>query len=246
MTAILIDDELPALSVLQNHLHTYCPQIQIAGTGSSAEEAIKLIQTHRPDIVFLDIEMPHASGFDLLKKLPVLDFEIIFVTGYDSYALQAIKFCAIGYILKPVRAEELIAAVNAAENRIREKAEFNRNKQLLFNLTNPGHAANKLGIPTERGLEFVETSEIVRCEGIQRCTKVVLNNRKSIISSYNLGEFIKMLENYNFFATHKSHLVGMAHIIRYDKEGSLEMSDGAFVPVSRRRRQDFLDKMTRL
>lgn len=246
MTAILIDDELPALSVLQDNLKTYCPQIQTLGTGTSAEEAMTLIQKHRPEIVFLDIEMPHESGFDLLRKMPRLDFEIIFVTGYDSYALQAIKFCAIGYILKPVRAEELIAAVNAAEMRVREKAEFNRNKQLLFNLTNPGHAANKLGIPTERGLEFVETAEIVRCEGIQRCTKVVLTGRKSIISSYNLGEFIKMLENYNFFAVHKSHLVGISHIVRYDKEGSLEMSDGASVPVSRRRRQDFLDKMTRL
>lgn len=246
MTAILIDDEAAPLATLQDYLRKYCPQVQISGIGRSASEAFDLILEKRPDLVFLDIEMPGESGFDLLRKLPSLDFEIIFVTGFDTYGLQAIKFCAIGYVLKPIRTEELITAVNSAQKRIAEKKEFNRNKQLLSNLTNPGHPANRIGIPTERGLEFVETSVIVRCEGLQGYTQVILRDRKSILCSYNLGEFVKLLADYDFYSVHKSHLINLTHIVRYDKEGRIKMTDGAEIPVSRRRRQDFLERLTRL
>ncbi len=246
MTAVLIDDEHKSINMLDGLLREFCPQVEILGVGSSIDLGIEAILKFQPDIVFLDIEMPGGSGFDLLKKLPHLNFEIIFVTSHEDYALDAIKFCAIGYILKPIREVELIASVNHAQIRVKEKVENFRNKQLLQNLINPQSTSNRIGIPTSRGLDFVETGSIIRCEGIQRCTKVILNNSQSILSSYNLGEFKKLLESYNFYAPHKSHLISLDHIIRYDKEGTIEMSDGIIVPVARRRRQEFLEKMTRL
>ena len=246
MNAILIDDEHKAINMLDGLLREFCPQVNILSTASTIDSGLKAIINHQPDLVFLDIEMPGGSGFDLLKKLPHLNFEIIFVTSHQDYAVEAIKFCAIGYILKPIREVELISAVNQAQIKVNEKVENFRNKQLLQNLVNPNSTTNRIGIPTSRGLDFVETGNIIRCEGIQRCTKVVLKNSKSILSSYNLGEFRKLLESYNFYAPHKSHLISLHHIIRYDKEGTIEMSDGEVVPVARRRRQEFLEKMTRL
>lgn len=246
MNAIIIDDEQKAVQILKSLLQEYCPQINILDTANSLEAGLNSIATHQPDLVFLDIEMPGGSGFDLLKKLPHLNFEIIFVTSHEDHAIEAIKFCAIGYILKPIREIELLAAVNQASFRIDQKEENLRNKHLLQNLSNPLSQKNRIGIPTSRGLEFVETGSIVRCEGVQRCTKLILEDSKAIISSYNLGEFRKLLESYNFYSPHKSHLISLDHIIRYDREGTIEMSDGIIVPVARRRRQDFLEKMTRL
>ncbi|MFK7775082.1 MAG: LytR/AlgR family response regulator transcription factor [Saprospiraceae bacterium] len=246
MNAIIIDDEQKAVQILSSLLQEYCPQINILDTANSLETGLHSISTHQPDLIFLDIEMPGGSGFDLLKKLPHLNFEIIFVTSHEDYAVEAIKFCAIGYILKPIREIELLAAVNQANFRINQKEENSRNKQLLQNLNNPQSQNNRIGIPTSRGLEFVETGTIIRCEGVQRCTKLILKENKSILSSYNLGEFRKLLEAYHFYSPHKSHLISLNHIVRYDKEGTIEMTDGVAVPVARRRRQDFLEKMTRL
>lgn len=226
-------------------LEEFCPHVNVIATAESAAVAIPLITSLQPDLLFLDVMMPDATGFDLLKQLPNLDIEVIFVTSYDRFALDAIKFCAIGYVLKPIRESELIAAVNQAQVKINEKKENLRNKQLLQNLINPSSPNNKIGIPTSRGLEFMEAGSIVRCEGVQRCTKVI-NKDSSIISSYNLGEFRKLLETYNFYAPHKSHLINLDHIIRYDKEGFIQMSDNEQIPVSRRRRQEFLEMMTRL
>ncbi len=246
VSAVLIDDEDKALQVLKQKLATYCPQIEVKGVASSSAEGYKLINSLKPQLVFLDVAMPEESGFDLLKRLPQLDFEIIFVTGFNNYALDAIRFSAIGYILKPVENEDLIAVVQKAVQRITEKLDSERNRRLLENLLNPGHVRNRIGIPTEAGLEFVPTDEIVRCEGFQKYTKVHILGRKETLSSYNIGEFRKLLENYGFFAIHKSHLINMLHIKRYDKEGTVFMVDGSPVPVSRRKKQEFLELLTRL
>lgn len=244
--AVMIDDEAKSLQVLQKKLETYCPQVEIVSTASSAKEGFELITSLRPELVFLDVAMPVESGFDLLKRLPSLDFEIIFVTGFDSYALDAIKFCAIGYVLKPIENEDLIDAVQKAERRVNEKLDQQRNRQFLNNIMNPGSGRNRIGIPTEAGLEFIPAEEIVRCEGFQKYTRVYTTSDRNIFSSYNIGEFRKLLEGYGFFATHRSHLINLNHIERYDKEGYVTMGDQSQVPVSRRKKQEFMDKLTRV
>jgi len=246
ITAVLVDDEKRAVEVLKDSLKADFPDIQILGSANSAQEAQTLITQMKPDLVFLDVAMPEESGFDLLNKLPTLDFEIIFVTAFDQYAMDAIKFCALGYVLKPIQREELVMAVQRAIKSIAQKQETNRNKLLLQNLINPGSQSNRIGIPTTDGLEFVSIQEIIRCEGVQRATKVVFEARKNLVSAYNLGEFKRMLEEYGFYSVHKSHLVNLDHVIRYDKEGFVHMTDKSNVPVARRKRQEFMQFLTRL
>ena len=246
ITAVIVDDEDKLRTVLREKLSRFCPQIEIVGEVNSAKDALPLIVNQNPDLVFLDISMPEESGFDLLNKLPNLDLEIIFVTSFNEFAIEAIKFCAIGYLLKPVAPEELIKAVAVAEKRIETKKENQRNRQLLENLLNPGSMQNRIGIPTGQGLEFVQTGNIIRCEGEQKYTNIFIQNQKDILSSYNLGEFQKLLHRYGFFQPHKSHLINLSHIKRYDREGVVTMSDNSTVPVSRRKRHDFLDQLNRL
>ncbi len=242
---ILIDDEPKAIKLLKSLLEEIFPNIDIIDTCTSPDDAFISIIKNRPELIFLDIAMPKQSGFDLLKRLPNLNFEIIFVTAFDEYALEAVKFSAIGYVVKPINDEELIAAVKNAEQRISEKQESERNKQLLATILNPGNAQNRIGIPTSSGIEFIPTIQILRCEGVDGCTKVIVTDRKNIISSYNVGEFKKMLEDYGFYAVHKSHLINTAHISSYDREGFLKMANGDIIPVARRKRAEFLEKVKR-
>ncbi len=244
--AIIVDDEEHARLTLAGKLGEYFPNIHIAGMAENAEMAFQMILSSQPDLVFLDIAMPKESGFDLLKRLPNLNFEIIFVTGFDDYAIDAISFCAIGYILKPIQDELLIKAAQQAQQRILEKQENTRNRQLLQNLSQPGHGSNKIGIPAMDGLEFVATNKIIRCEGMQKCTRISIQGRPPITSSYNIGEFVRLLEPYGFFLVHKSHLINLAFISKYSKEGLVILEDGSSVPVSKRKRNNFLDHISRL
>lgn len=243
ITTILIDDERKALVTLENKIKKLFPDLEILSKVSDTKEAYEAILHQRPQLVFLDIAMPEESGFDLLKRLPNLDFEIIFTTGFDSYALEAIKFCAIGYVVKPIQSEDLYEAVNNAKNRIAIKEENNLNKQLITNLLNPKDQQNKISIPMMESLEIVAVKDIIRCEGMERCTKIVLNNSKHLVSSYNLGEFKKLLEKYGFFTCHRSHLINLTHVVRYNKEGVITLSDQSSVPLSRRSKTAFLEQL---
>lgn len=243
--AVIIDDERKAAQVLDYKINELEYNIEIINKIYDPEEAISFLDNNEVDLVFLDIEMPVKSGFDVLKASKNLNFEIIFVTGYQNYAIQAIQFSAIGYVLKPVDEDDLIVAINHAKNKISEKKSKVRNQQLLDNLL-ANNKDKKIGIPTMYGLEFVSLYSIIRCEGLQKCTKVVVEQGKNIISSYNIGEFIKLLEQYDFFASHKSHLINLSRIQKYMKEGTIHMEDGSVVPLARRRKQIFLEKLEKV
>ena len=245
-TAIIVDDEELSRLLLKNKLEENCPMIKVIELCDSAVQAKDAIQRLSPDLVFLDIAMPDKTGIDLLNELPTLDFEIIFVTGFNSFAIEAIQLSAIGYILKPIQTDLLVAAVNNAVTRIREKKENQRNKIFIQNVLNPDVSKKKIGIPTEEGLDFVSFEEIIRCEGFAKYTKVILKSGKVLLSSYNIGEFRRLLENYNFYACHKSHLINLLHIKKYMKEGSILMEDDSYVPVSKRRKAEFLKVLTRI
>ncbi len=245
INAVIIDDERKAAEVLDYKIKELDPNINVVQKITDPEEAIKLLNIATVDLVFLDIEMPIVSGFDLLKQVKNLDFEIIFVTGYQNYAIQAIQFSAIGYVLKPVDDDDLVLAIRNAKEKIKDKKSKLRNEQLLENLI-ANNKEKKIGIPTMYGLEFVSLTNIIRCEGLQKCTKVVVENGKNIVSSYNIGEFIKLLEPYNFFATHKSHLINLSRIQKYLKEGNIYMDDQSVVPLARRRKQLFLERLEKV
>lgn len=241
--ALIIDDEPKLRKVLAIKLEQHCPMVSVVGLGSDISEGYDLIQKHQPDLIFLDISMPGGSGFDLLEKFKAINFEVIFVTGYNDYVLDALKASAVDYLLKPVITEDLISAVQKATIQLEQKEKVRLYNLLQHNLDNIGSQQTKVAIPGASAYDFVMVEDIIRCEGWQKYTKIFLSNDKPILSSYNIGIFKDMLERYGFYQTHKSHLINLQHILKYLKEGKVIMSNSDVVPVSRRKKEDFAEQV---
>ncbi|MCI5083248.1 MAG: LytTR family DNA-binding domain-containing protein [Saprospiraceae bacterium] len=243
LKALIIDDEPKLQKVLQMKLEKYCPSVGATKLAGNITDGFELARQFEPNLVFLDISMPGGSGFEFLDQFETIDFEIIFVTGFDEYVLNAIKVSAVDYLLKPVSTEELVAAVRKAEERIEEREKIERYHVLQHNLNHIGNQEAKIAIPGGSTYDFVKVSDIIRCEGWQKYTKIHLLDGSCIVSSYNIGVFKKMLESYEFFSTHKSHLINTKLISKYLKEGFVVMEDQSEVPISRRKRDEFLSKV---
>ena len=218
-SAIIVDDETKLQEVLRIKLERFCPQIKVVGIVSNVSEAYAMIKDLQPAIVFLDIAMPIESGFDLLYKFTAIPFEVIFVTGFDQYALKALKMSAVDYLLKPVSTEDLKKAVKKAIYQIETRKKMKHYEALKHNLENANEQTAKVSIPSSNSYQFVTVGDIIRCEGWQKYTKIYLTSGKSILSSYNIGVFREMLENYSFYQVHKSHLINTSHIKSYNKVG---------------------------
>lgn len=240
INALLIDDEPKALAILKNKLERTCPNISVVGETQNPIEALQLIETLQPQLLFLDIAMPQMSGFDMLAQIENPSFEIIFITAFDSYAIEAIRHCAIGYLVKPVANEDLIVAVSKAEQNIQDKTALKKNKLLLENLSVRTFQQKKVVVPTQDGLEFIQISEIIHCEGTDGYTRIHFIDRKPILSSHSIGYFHKLLENQNFYLVHKSYLINLDHVEKYLNEGYVLLIENHKIPVSRNRRNDFL------
>ncbi len=243
LKSIIVDDEPKIRKVLEIKLNQYCPDVQILASVENIDAAYLEIINHQPDVVFLDISMPGGNGFELLDKFDRIDFEIVFITGYDEYALDALKVSAVDYLLKPLMTEELVSAVSKVKEKINDKNKAEKYENLKYNISMSANQDSKIALAGTDAYTFVKVNEIVRCEGWQKYTKVYLNKGKCIISSYNIGKFKTMLQNYGFYATHKSHLINTSLIVQYLKEGTVMMSDGSAVPVSRRKKDDFINRI---
>lgn len=243
--AIIIDDEHKLRQVLSIKLSQFCPDVRVLGQAANADEAFEIIGKLKPNLIFLDIAMPNKSGFDLINMFDTIDFEIIFVTGFNEYALDALKVSAVDFILKPVKTDSLVEAVSKAKMKLETKSALEKYKNLKHNLKHLGDQNAKIAIPGSSMYEFVLLGDIIRCEGWQKYTKVHLKSGNVIVSSYNLGVFRDMLESYDFFSTHKSHLINKNHVVRYLKEGEVILSDDSSVPVARRRKDDFMEEVVK-
>lgn len=243
INAILIDDERKALAILKNKLERLCSKVSIIAQTQSPKEGLELIKELKPQLVFLDVAMPGISGFDLLAKIDNPAFEIIFVTAFDNYAIEAIKHCAIGYLVKPVDNDDLVEAVNKSLLNIEEKSAFEKNKLLIENLSAHTFHDKKIVIPTKEGLEFIKISDIIHLEGENGYTKIHFANRKPILSSNNIGHFNKILNSKFFYLIHKSHLINLNYIEKYLNEGYVVLTSNFKLPVSRNKRQDFLKSL---
>lgn len=246
--AIVVDDELGARESLSKMLEKNCKQIQIVAKADSMLSAFEAITNLQPNLVFLDIEMPSGNAFDLLEKFKEINFHIIFTTAYDHYAIKAIKFSAVDYILKPIDPEELIQAVKRFETTMEKKDSLNTQfKNLLANIK-PGNKLKKVGIPDGDGLVFINLSDIIRCDSDGNYTFFILTTGKKIIVSRTLGEYEQMFADDNFFRVHRSHLINLEHVKKYIKGegGYVIMTDNSQVEVSRRNKVDFLEKLSHL
>ncbi|WP_124981326.1 LytR/AlgR family response regulator transcription factor [Nonlabens xiamenensis] len=241
ISTIIIDDEPKAIAILQNKIERLCPALEVIATIEDPKNAFEIISEKRPDLVFIDIAMPGMSGFELLEQFSHPDFEIIFATAFDQYALDAIKHCAIGYLVKPIDNEDLVEAIEHAKRNIEDKNALKKNKQLIENLGIQKFQKKKLVIPSTDGLEFVKVKNITHCEGVDGYTKIHFTHRKAILSSNSIGHFKKLLDHKDFYHVHKSYIINMSHISRYLNDGYVVINGDIAVPVARSKRSDFLN-----
>lgn len=246
--AIIVDDELGARESLSKMLEKNCKQIEIVAKVDSMLSAFEAITNKEPDLVFLDIEMPNGNAFDLLEKFKNINFNIIFTTAYDHYAIKAIKFSAVDYILKPIDPEELVNAVKRFEEKTGQKQTLDKQFKTLLSNVRPENKLKKVGIPDGDGLIFINLSDIIRCDSDGNYTFFILTNGKKIIASRTLGEYEQMFADDNFFRIHRSHLINLEHVKKYIKGegGYVVMTDNSQVEVSRRNKTDFLEKLSHL
>ncbi len=247
--AILVEDEQKSRLGLLKLLESYCPNVKVVGMAASVDEALVLLREHTDvKLVFLDIEMPGKSGFELLEAFERPPFQVIFTTAYDQYALKAIRMCALDYLLKPIHIKELIASVGKAEKHFQHEVYAESYQQLLFNLKNPNSPNPRIALPTHDGLVFLTVDQIARCEADGNYTKIVYSEHKEILASRKLKEFENMLASYNFFRVHHSHLINLSYLSAYKKGdgGIAVMVDGSEIPISRRKKDEFLDRLNKI
>jgi two-component system LytT family response regulator len=247
LTTLIVDDEPDAVNFIRSIIEEYCPKLLIVGTAGNALEGAEAIREKNPELLFLDVEMPHGSGFDLLMQFPEKKFDVIFITAFNHYAIQAIKFSAVDYILKPINITEFIQSVDKVFEKRNENIDRNaRYKTLLENLRKS--PPTRLAIPTSDGMEFLNTEEIIRIEADRSYCWFFLMDKRKILVSKNLKEFQELLNNRNFFRPHNSHLINLEHVKKYIRhEGnSVIMADGSQIPISRNNRDLFLSMMGKL
>jgi len=240
MKVILIDDEKHNLNNLQKLLNAYCPQLIVVDTALNAEEGINKIRMHRPALVFLDIQMPQKNGFEMLGELHEYDFEVIFVTAYDQYAIQAMRFAAVDYLLKPIAIDELQGAVNRAAKQYQMKVQ-NRQLENLVNLlqNQQNKEEQRIALNGMKETRFVKPAEIIRCQSSNNYTTFFLLEGESLVVSKPIYEFQDLLKDYGFVRCHQSHLVNRKFVKSWKKEYGdfLLLTNGSEVPVSRNKRE---------
>jgi two-component system, LytTR family, response regulator len=247
--AIIVDDEQHCIDALQTMLQKKCPEVTVLGGVNSVKEARDLIAETQPDLVFLDVEMPHQNGFELLKLFDKISFDVIFTTAYEQYALKAIKFNALDYLLKPFSVKELQDAVQKCiQRRSAAQATIEPTSSplevFLQNMKTLHQTHKKIALPTINGLVFMPVQNIVRCESTGNYTRIFFTDKKNLMVSRPLKEFEEMLSDVDFFRVHNSHLINLQQMQSYiqGEGGFALMSDGTQVEVSRRRKADFLKK----
>ncbi|MBK8830578.1 MAG: response regulator transcription factor [Saprospiraceae bacterium] len=247
LNTVLIEDSDDAAEKLTFLLTRYCAdKINLLKLASSGAEGIEAIRTHRPELVFLDIELGDMTAFEMLERIDPVDFQVIFTTSFDHYAIKAIRYSAVDYLQKPVGREELLAAIQRAENNPMRLA-----REQINQMTQQVHAKtqlpDKIALTTADGLVFKKIADIIRCESERMYTNVIMSNHEKIVVSKPMGQLEDILHVHDFFRVHNSHLINMRHIRQFVRTdgGYVVMEDGASVSVARNRKEDFLDMFSR-
>lgn len=244
--AIIIDDEQACIDRLSELLATHCAHtIRLAGAADTVAKGIQLIHNTRPALVFLDVQIGQETGFDLLRQLNDIHFEVIFTTAFEKYAVQAFKFSAADYLLKPVDPDDLRQAITKLQDE-RSKQEMSQTLDVLFhNLKNIERASKRIGVPTLNGLMFLQVRDIIRCEADVNYTQIFLRDKQKITVAKTLKEFEELLTEYDFFRVHNSHLVNLVYVKEYSKGkgGYVTLTDNSEIEVSDRKKGELLKKL---
>ena len=247
LKAIIVDDEQHCIDRLKKLLGEHLGAIELIGSFKTVKEALKGIETIAPDVVFLDVHLQDETGFDLLARLSPIDFEVIFTTAYDNYAVEAFRFSALDYLLKPVDKEEFAATIQKIVEKGGLKDASKRLEVLFYNFENKMVGSRKAAIPTLEGLTFIKIDDIVRCQSDGNYTNIFLIENKKLIATKTLKYFEEMLDDHQFFRVHKSHYINVSFIDKYlkGKGGYVLMSDGSRIEVAVRRKEEFLKKVVK-
>ncbi len=239
MKTLLIDDEPNGIENLQKLLDKFCPQVEVIATGNSLEEAESIIHNSTLDLVFLDIQIGSSSIFDLLKRMPKMSFEIIFVSAHN-HALEAFDYKAVDYLLKPISIESLIRAVNRAFTSINDKALTDHAKQVISKINSPKKNTESIAIPTSNGYEMINVNDILYCIADGSYTEINIKDDRKILGSKHLKFYVELLKEFDFMRIHNSILINPKHIKRIKRTdgGIIEMQDGKILSISKSRKED--------
>lgn len=242
---VIIEDEENSRIILNDMLQNHFKNIKVIAVCMNNEEAKSAIENLNPDLVFSDVELGNESVFTMLQQLSNIDFEIIFTTGYDKYAIQAIKFSALDYLLKPFSKEDLAEAINQYQQKQNKKQSAQQFDALFHNLKHIQKDQKKIALPTANGLTVFPLNEIVYCQAEINYTNFFLVSKNKILGTKTLKEYEELLDDYDFIRVHKSHLINLHHVKNYlrGEGGTIIMSNGASVEVSRRKKEEFLRRL---
>jgi two-component system LytT family response regulator len=240
--AVIIDDEQHSLETTDILVRKYCPCVLVTGLADSPEKGITIIDTLKPDLVFLDIAMPRMNGFEMLQYLYFKEFDIVFTTAFDAYAIKAFKVNAIDYLLKPIEPEELIKAVDKVKTKLEKNIHLNRIDEILQNAGLAGLKKNKLALPVEGKIAMIEYDSILYCESDGNYTNIYLTNQKKIMVSRTLKDVESSLPHPPFLRIHHSFVVNINHIKEYirGEGGEVLLSNGDQIRVSRNKKEELL------
>ena len=239
LKAIIIDDEQNAGEGLKHLINLYVDDVKVCGVANSAKQGIELIKKHSPDLVFLDVEMPGGSGFNMLEQMKTIDFQIIITTGYDHYAIKAIKYSALDYLVKPIDIDELVKAVSKARKKsgIPQPESESKEQPVSYELTR----SKRIALPTIKGLCMVRSCDIISVEADGNCACISMANGNRMLITKSIGEISEMLDEAPFFRAHRSHIINLDYVREYlkGKGGTVLMSDGSSIHVSPLRKEAF-------
>ena len=245
ITTVIIDDELDSVNFITSIINEYCDNIIIVGKAHSVKTGVKVIEELQPQLVLLDVEMSDGTGFNLLENVYSKEFNVIFITAFNHYAIQAIKFSALDYILKPINIKEFLSAINKVKGLINKNQSFNEQFHTLSENLRTAQPS-KIGLPQSDGIEFIETCDILRIKAEGSYSSIILKCNREILISKNLGEFQEMLLGRSFFRPHNSHLINLKFVKKYVKAdgGYIIMENQDSVPLSKSKKESFVKIMS--
>jgi two-component system LytT family response regulator len=247
LKTVIVDDEQDAVEFINSIIGEYCTSLEVVAKANNVIQGVAAIKDNKPDLVFLDVEMPNGTGFDLLAQFPEKDFDVVFITAFNHYAIKAIKFSAVDYILKPININEFIDAVNrVVKKRSERSTQGNENLKILMeNLRSS--LPSRLAIPTADGMEYLNPKDIIRIEADRSYSWFFLTGGRKILVSKHLKEFQELLSDRYFFRSHNSHLINLKYVKKFVRRegGYIEMTDAAMIPISRNRKDLFLAHMAK-
>lgn len=244
LKAIIVEDEQASRETLANYLVKYCPDVELMAKTESVKQGLEAIRTHQPDIVFLDVEMPYANGFDLLDQVEEVNFATVFVTAFSNYAIKALNLSASYYILKPVDIDELVAAVKKIKDERKDNNHAFFSKILAENLQTANQQEHKIVLPMLNGFEVIRVKEVIRIQANDNFSDFHLTDGSKRVICRTLKHYEELLSDINFLRTHKSHIVNLQYVKRYvkGKGGYVIMVDNSEVEIAPGRRKEFLER----